>query len=57
MDSFQALALGLALGVVVLFGALALGYYFWRRSKTDAPQSPEFFLTARRSVGAFTIAW
>jgi len=39
MDSFQALSLGLALGVVVLFGALALGYYWWRRSRTEGPES------------------
>ena len=57
MASLQSLALGLGLTAVVLFGAAAVLYYFWRRRKQQAEDSAEFFLTARHSVGMFTIAW
>lgn len=57
MATLQSLALGLGLTAVVLFGAAAVAYYFWRRRTKQTDDSAEFFLTARHSVGMFTIAW
>ncbi|KAK9917023.1 hypothetical protein WJX75_000095 [Coccomyxa subellipsoidea] len=42
--------------VVVLFGAAACFLTFVRHKK-HGPDTPEFFLTARNSVGTFRIAW
>eukprot|EP00898_Chlorokybus_atmophyticus_P001957 jgi/Chlat1/2762/Chrsp187S00197 len=41
---------------VVLFGLFALGVAFYRRSKSG-PDTVEFFLTARRSIGSLRIGW
>jgi Na+/proline symporter len=42
--------------VVVLFGTAAC-YLTYIRHKKVGPDTPEFFLTARNSVGTFRIAW
>lgn len=42
--------------VVVAFGASACLVAFWRH-RTVGPDTTEFFLTARKSVGTFRIAW
>ncbi|CAL8463678.1 g3212 [Coccomyxa elongata] len=42
--------------LVVLFGAAACFLTFVRH-RTHGPDTPEFFLTARNSVGTFRIAW
>ena len=40
----------------VAFGASACLVAFWRH-RTVGPDTTEFFLTARKSVGTFRIAW
>lgn len=57
MASLEAVAYPLGVVVVVAFGLFALIFSIWRQRSQGASDSPEFFLTARKSVNTFTIAW
>ncbi|KAK9811347.1 hypothetical protein WJX72_002216 [[Myrmecia] bisecta] len=43
--------------VAALFGLCAILFSRWREHKQGGPDSTEFFLTARKSVGALWIGW
>ena len=56
MADLAALGYGLGVTFVVLFGLFATAYAIWRQVK-HGQDTPEFFLTARKSVKTFTIGW
>jgi SSS family solute:Na+ symporter len=55
MVDLQPLAYGLSITVVVLFGIGAI--ILTRRRQNVMKHDTEFFLTARKSVSEFTVAW
>ena len=51
------IAYPLAVALVVLYGAGAMGIAFWRQKKQGHRDTTDFFLTARNSIGALRISW
>ncbi|CAI5506165.1 unnamed protein product [Closterium sp. Naga37s-1] len=57
MASLEVLAYTFGVLAVVLFGAGACAFAVYREMKQGGPDTPDFFLTARKSVPMLTIAW
>ncbi|GJP42579.1 hypothetical protein CLOM_g2130 [Closterium sp. NIES-68] len=57
MASLEVLAYTFGVLAVVLFGAGACAFAIYREVKQGGPDTPDFFLTARKSVPMLTIAW
>ncbi|CAI5475751.1 unnamed protein product [Closterium sp. Yama58-4] len=57
MASLEVLAYTFGVLAVVLFGAGACAFAVYREVKQGGPDTPDFFLTARKSVPMLTIAW
>ncbi|CAI5529735.1 unnamed protein product [Closterium sp. Naga37s-1] len=57
MEEFSYIAYTLAVAVVLAFGLGACAYAAHREKLQGGPDSPDFFLTARRSVKTSMVAW
>ncbi|GJP78331.1 hypothetical protein CLOP_g8651 [Closterium sp. NIES-67] len=57
MEALSYIAYTLAVAVVLAFGLSACAYAAYREMLQGGPDSPDFFLTARRSVKTFMVAW
>ncbi|CAI5499884.1 unnamed protein product [Closterium sp. Naga37s-1] len=57
MASLEVLAYTFGVLAVVLFGAGACAFAVYREMKQGGPDTPDFFLTARKSMSMLTIAW